>query len=422
MKKTLSIILSLVFVLSLCSSAFAADNNLKMTYSTEIVNGNRINTFQYRDAEGRLIREEVDTLTSDGQRIEKNICIYNEAGQRISQIAGSLENDGSWRNEESVWTYNNDGSQVVNTRSVVTFPDRTQKFYVDQVVVNADGTASKGRGEGRDAFGNKLCDYELSYDSTGGEQTDSVKYTYPDGTASTTYHKVLDDGTVLNGTITENAAGQIVKDTVFQQNPNGSYDRTSITNTYLDNGNTFVRQTNESMDADGNRGAEHVTYTLDKNGFGSGTGVFDNPDGRRAIVTVEYRNDEDEGMVCATTYKYSDGTIDLRYEVTAPDGKKTSTYETDVKNYDGGDDEDFEDLLAEEAEDPFDTWDEAFSDEYEASYSGDPAALEGDGDINYYDTDVTWSDASDWGDTSNWSPDWNDYGDYGSLDDAAGWD
>ena len=93
-----------------------------------------------------------------------------------------------------------------------------------------------------------------------------------------------------------------------------------------------------------------------------------------------------------------------------------------MKNYDGGDDDEDFDALLNEKEDSFDAWDEAFSDEYEASYSGDPAALEGDGDINYYDTDVTWSDASDWGDTSDWSSDWNDYGDYGSLDDAAGWD
>ena len=157
-----------------------------------------------------------------------------------------------------------------------------------------------------------------------------------------------------------------------------------------------------------------------------------------------------------TAYRFSNGQVDIKYDVTAPDGKVTTTYETDVKNYDGGDDEDFEDLLAEEAEDPFDTWDEVFSDwheesypgdpaalegdgdpnyyetdvdsadepdvQYEESYPGDPAALEDDGDINYYDTDVTWSDASDWGDASDWSPDWNDYGDYGSLDDAAGWD
>ena len=456
MKKTLSIILSLVLVLSLCSSAFAADNNLKMTYSTEIVNGNRINTFQYRDVEGRLIREEVDTLTSDGQRIEKNICIYNEAGQRISQIAGSLENDGSWRNEESVWTYNNDGSQVVNTRSVITFPDRTQKFYVDQVVVNADGTTSKGRGEGRDAFGNKLCDYELSYDSTGGEQTDSIKYTYPDGTASTTYHKVLDDDTVINETVVENAQGQIVKETTYQQDPDGSYTNQSTSIRYQENGSRFISESLDTMDKDGYREISRYSFTLNENGFGSGRGVYTDGTGRKALMDIEFRDDGEEGRVCVTAYRFSNGQVDIKYDVTAPDGKVTTTYETDVKNYDGGDDEDFEDLLAEEAEDPFDTWDEVFSDwheesypgdpaafegdgdpnyyetdvdsgdesdvQYEGSYPGDPAALEGDGDINYYETDVTWSDASDWGGASDWSPDWNDYGEYGSLDDAAGWD
>ncbi len=94
------------------------------------------------------------------------------------------------------------------------------------------------------------------------------------------------------------------------------------------------------------------------------------------------------------------------------------------------------DAAEQAAEDSFDTSDDVFSDEYEESYPGDPAALEGDGDpnyyetdvdsgdesdvqyeesypgdpaalegdgdINYYETDVTWSDASDWDDAAGW--------------------
>ena len=37
MKKMLSIILAMVLILSLCGSAFAANDDLTMTYSTEII-------------------------------------------------------------------------------------------------------------------------------------------------------------------------------------------------------------------------------------------------------------------------------------------------------------------------------------------------------------------------------------------------
>ena len=53
------------------------------------------------------------------------------------------------------------------------------------------------------------------------------------------------------------------------------------------------------------------------------------------------------------------------------------------------------DAAEQAAEDSFDTSDDVFSDEYEESYPGDPAALEGDGDPNYYETDVDSGDESD---------------------------
>ncbi len=56
MRKILAIILVLGLVLTLCGSAFAANDNLTMTYNTEILYGERVNTFQYRDADGRLVR------------------------------------------------------------------------------------------------------------------------------------------------------------------------------------------------------------------------------------------------------------------------------------------------------------------------------------------------------------------------------
>ncbi|MBQ3372672.1 MAG: hypothetical protein IJG40_05985 [Oscillospiraceae bacterium] len=426
MKKALSIILTLIFVLSFCGNAFAANNNLRMTFNTEVVNGVRVNNFQYRDTEGRLIREETDTLGSKGQLIEKQVSIYNEAGQKVSERIGTLEDSGVWKDDESVWTYNSDGSEVVDSRVVFTYPDMRQEFNYMQITVDAEGK-STGRGEGRDVYGNKLYDLSFEYRDSDDERTDIVKYSYPDGTISTEYHSVLNDGTVINGTVKENAAGQIINEKTFQQNPDGSYDRTSTTNTYMDNGKKFSSQTNESMDANGNRGKESVSYTLDGNGFGSGSGVREKADGTRSIITVEYRNDEEEGNVCATTYKNSDGTIDLKYVVTAPDGETKTTYERDIKNYDGDDDsENFDEAFVEDEADPFDAWDAVFDDWYEGElYIGDPTALDSGDTYDYYETEVGWSDGSDWGDASDWSPDWDDYGNGGgwdgSWDDASGW-
>ena len=85
MKKMLSIILAMVLILSLCGSAFAANDDLTMTYSTEIIKGERVNTFQYRDADGRLVREEIDTLGNAGQLNEKVVTIFNEQGQKASE-------------------------------------------------------------------------------------------------------------------------------------------------------------------------------------------------------------------------------------------------------------------------------------------------------------------------------------------------
>ena len=104
MKKALAITLALVLVLSLCGSAFAADDNLVMTYSTEILHGERVNTFQYRDTNGKLIREEVDTLGDNGQLVEKIVAFYNEEGQKTSERVAGLENNGTWKDDEAVWT------------------------------------------------------------------------------------------------------------------------------------------------------------------------------------------------------------------------------------------------------------------------------------------------------------------------------
>jgi len=289
---------------------------------------------------------------------------------------------------------------VVDSRTVYTKPDMTQKFERAQVIVYADGN-SEGRGEGRDAFGNKLYDMTVSHQADSSEVADIIKYTYSDGSASTEINKKLSDGTEIKNVINDNAAGQAVRQTSYQQNTDGSYDKSSMSIRYQDNGNRFVSESTESMDKDGNRKTSYVSYNLNADGFGTGVGVYNDADGRRALIDVEFRDDGEEGKVCATTYRFSDGTVDLQYEVTTPDGKVTKTYEENVKNYDGGDDLDFDNLPAE---DPFDTWNEVFDDLNEESYTGDPSALESDDNINYYESEVDWDSVSDWG----WNSDWDD--------------
>lgn len=400
MKKALAITLALVFVLSYCGSAFAATDNLTMTFSTAIVKGDRVNTFQYCDADGRLVREEIDTLGNAGQLNEKVVTIFNEQGQKASERVAGLDKDGNWRDDQAFWTYRSDGAQVVDSRTVYTKPDMTQKFERAQVIVYADGN-SEGRGEGRDAFGNKLYDMTVSHQADSSEVADIIKYTYSDGSASTEINKKLSDGTEIKNVINDNAAGQAVRQTSYQQNTDGSYDKSSMSIRYQDNGNRFVSESTESMDKDGNRKTSYVSYNLNADGFGTGVGVYNDADGRRALIDVEFRDDGEEGKVCATTYRFSDGTVDLQYEVTTPDGKVTKTYEENVKNYDGGDDLDFDNLPAE---DPFDTWNEVFDDLNEESYTGDPSALESDDNINYYESEVDWDSVSDWG----WNSDWDD--------------
>ena len=442
MKKALAITLALVLVLSLCGSAFAADDNLVMTYSTEILHGERVNTFQYRDTNGKLIREEVDTLGDNGQLVEKIVAFYNEEGQKTSERVAGLENNGTWKDDEAVWTYRSDGSQVVDSRTVYTMPDMSQKFERLQLIVYADGKSS-GRGEVRDAGGNKLYDLSVAYEVSDGESVDEVKFTYPDGSTSTEYSRKRSDGTVIKEIIDENAAGQTVKQRFYQQDPDGSYTNQNVSYKYQDNGKRFVIESLETMDKDGYRETERTSYTLNEDGFGSGRGVYMDGTGQRAIMEIEYRDDGAEGTVCATAYRFGGGRVDLKTVSKAPDGKITTTYESFVKNYDGGDDDEDVDaaLLAEDEEDSFDAWDEVFGDWYEETYSGDPSALESDGetnyyetevelgdepdgwyeetysgdptalesdgDINYYETGIDWGDASDWGWDSGWDDGWD---------------
>ena len=267
-----------------------------MSYSTSVVNGLRVNNFEFRDTEGRLVREETDTLGSQGQLIQKNITFFNEAGQKISQRMAGLEDIGAWRDDEAVWTYNSDGSLVVNNRVVFTNPDGTQEFRVIQIKEEADGT-STGRGESRDKNGNKIFDIEMEYRVDETERVDVVKYTYPDGRVSTERTRNQNDGTEIRRTVDENAAGQEIKSTFFQLNPDGSYNRSSTSTTYRDNGKRFVSQTNEYMDANGNRSKESISYNIDENGVGSGKGVYTEGNSRRAIMLIDFRNDERNGRI-----------------------------------------------------------------------------------------------------------------------------
>lgn len=439
MKKVLAFILMFVFILPFCGSAFAANEDLTMSFKSEREDGVIVNTFQYRDAEGRLIREETDRIGDRGQLLGKEIDIYNTEGQRISNRKAGYEDNGAWKDDEAVWTYNSDGSLVMDTRIVVTYPDQTRQYRFEQTVIDAEGKAA-GRGESRSATGEKLYDYSFSYKKVDGERIDTVKYMYPGGEVSTERTRYLEDGTRILETELKDADGKVTKTTFWQEDPDGTYHNTSTVYTTLNDGKERVSTKVESLNKDGVMIKEEYSCIQDEDGIGSGRGVFTQSDGRHGTIDLDYREDDEEGYVTTVVYRHSDGRIDLRYEVEAPDGKVTKTFEEDVRNYDGGDDDENEDeeldadieaLLEEDedqAEDPFDEWDEAFNDwegfQYEGvDYIGDMTGFDdSDVEIDYYDTDVEWDEVTDWGDESDWSPDGDEYSEEAVWDIASGWD
>ena len=117
-----------------------------MTYSTEIVKQRTHQQVSVPRCGWELIREEIDTLGDSGQLLERVVTFFNEKGQKASERVAGLEKDGTWTDNEAVWTYRSDGSQVVDSRIVYTKRTRRRNLSVHKSPYTLTETA-KGRGE-----------------------------------------------------------------------------------------------------------------------------------------------------------------------------------------------------------------------------------------------------------------------------------
>ena len=80
----------------------------------------------------------------------------------------------------------------------------------------------------------------LSHHTSESENVDEVKYTYPDSSSSTEYFRNLSDGTGIKDVVGENANGRSSNRRPISRTPDGSYDKSSTTIRYQDNGTRFV--------------------------------------------------------------------------------------------------------------------------------------------------------------------------------------
>ena len=451
MKKFLSMILALMIVLSLGSSAFAANEGLKMTYKPGWDNGLFVATYEFRDANGNLIREERDKIGMMGMLVNKQIRIYDEKGNMTYQRDAGYSDKSTWKDEETVRTKDSNGTVTENTRVAFIKQDGNNEYWAYSGTVKDDDTITL-KGEIRDKNGVKLYDYSEEYLKDDNGIVSNRTFKYADGRehfeSTTDYH----DETQSFTTVDTNADGKKTAEFVQHTKPDGSYETQYVNYSYRSDGK--VVQTTETAEraADGSVRVEGLTYITDSNGEGFGRGkVYDKFGRQVSTVTVELRNDGDEGYVTASTYKNADGTIDMRYIVTK-DGKViTDDFKEDVRDQDGDDSEsentnwdEFDELDAEkekekeEHKDTFDAWKEAFADQaddvngesaydWSAFEEAEAAAMYEAGWDDYAETmygealeDYGWNyfeDSYSWDNTG-----WDDYGWEGSGWEAGGWD
>lgn len=447
MKKTLSMILALVIVLSFCGSAFAANEGLKMTYKPGWDNGRFVASYEFRDAKGNLIREERDTFGMPGRLVQKQIHIYDEKGNMTYQRNAGYDDKTTWRDEETVRTIDSKGVITENNRVAFIRQDGNNEYLSFSGTCDENDVATF-KGESRDKNGVKLYDYSLESFKNENGRVENRTFKYADGRehfeSTTDYY----DETQSFTTVDTNADGKKTEESWQQTKLDGSYVVQYVDYSYRPDGKVVQTTRVEERAADGSERNESLTLITDSNGDGLGRGKIVDKYGRLiSTMIVEVRNDGEEGHVTATTYKNADGTIDMKY-VVMKDGKIiTDDFKQDVRDQDGDDSEseninwdEFDELDAEkekeEHKDPFDAWNEVFADQaddvngesaydwsaieeaalYEAAGWDDYAAeLYGEG-LEDYGWNSAWDDYS-WDNTG-----WDDYGWEGSGWEVGGWD
>lgn len=415
MKKALSMILTLFIVLSLCSSAFAANSQLTVTSET-VREGDTIATrYFYRNAEGTLVYAKDYYYNQNGAQIREETFSYDEDGRLIYQRTTGLQ-QGAWRDEECKVVYQKDGSSTEETRVVWNNPDGNKEYAYVVHKEDADGKVTETQ-ENRDADGNQLY---LIVKENGvnerGEKYESVDTSYPDGRKENVLTRTLSDGTTIIMTDKTGTSGKTYMYGFWQIDPNGSYVREERTVGTSADGAQIGIQNKEYTDENGNVLVEEYRMIIDEDGYGRGKGILrDASGGKLADLLVQIYEEEDEKGDTVTrditTYLYPDGTVDLRYVTFDENGDTSVRFDRNIKDYDGGEDELPEDVDWDSDEWDVDSWDvdadpwTAFV--FEDTYPGNPEENTDD-----FDVDSSWDDFDDSWDDSGWDDSgWDDTSD-----------
>ena len=436
-------ILALLIVLSLCGSAFAANEQLTVTSETAREGDTIVTRYFFRNAEGTLVYAQDFYYNQSGTKVRDETFSYDEDGRLIYQRITGMKN-GVWTDEEAKVVYQPDGSSTEETHVVWNNPGGKKEYAYVVHTEDANGNTTETQ-EHRDDDGNQL--YFVARESgvkESGEKYESVDTKYRDGRTESVVTRTLADGTTVILTDKTGTSGKKYMDGFWQIDPDGSYLREERTIGRSPDGAEIAIQNKEYNDEAGNIRVEEYKMIYDEDGYGRGKGILRDASGNKlADLLVQNYEEEDENNNTVgreiTTYLYLDGTVDLRYVTLEEDGGTSVRFERDVKDYDGGEDELPEDTDWDGDEWDVDNWDidddkwTAFV--YEDTYPGNPteetAGYEndssGDNSWNVDDWDGGDLDGGDW-DGGDWDGgDWDggdwDGGDWDGGDlDVGDWD
>ncbi len=415
MKKALSMILALLIVLSLCGSAFAANEQLTVTSETAREGDTIVTRYFFRNAEGTLVYARDFYYNQSGAKVRDETFSYDEDGRLIYQRTTGMKN-GIWTDEEAKVVYQPDGSSTEETHVVWNNPGGEKEYAYVVHTEDANGNTTETQ-ENRDDDGNQLY---LIVKETGvnerGEKYESVDTSYPDGRNENVLTRTLADGTTVIMTDKTNASGKTYMYGFWQINPDGSYVREERTAGSSADGTQIGIQNKEYTDEAGNVLVEEYKMIIGEDGFGRGKGILKDASGSKlADLLVQSFEEEDENGDTVTrditTYLYPDGTVDIRYVTYEAEGGTTVRFDRDVKDYDGGEDELLEDIDWDGDEWNDDNWDidddEWTAFVYEDTYPGNPTE-ETDDYENDSSGDNSWNvddwDGGDW-DVGDWDVD-----------------
>lgn len=146
-------------VLSLCGSAFAAEEQLTVTSETVRNNNTVRTTYWYKNAEGTLVRIYAEIFTLSGARLGEELIRFDEEERAVYQRETGMQ-DGVWKNEETNTTYMPDGTQTYESHIAWNYPGSRKESAVIHGTADAEGYKS----ETREQFDTDVAWDEKRYD------------------------------------------------------------------------------------------------------------------------------------------------------------------------------------------------------------------------------------------------------------------